>query len=70
MGKYVDRGEEFLAMVPLVEEILGKEKAAIWWGVSNPMFGGVTPTFMVASGRGDKVWKFIIDRGLFKELPP
>jgi len=61
MGDYRNATDEFLALVPLVEEVLGKEKARLWWTTRNPMFGDITPAIMVAAGRYEKVRKFIED---------
>lgn len=44
-----------------VIEILGEEKAKIWWATKNPCFGGLIPIRLVQFGRGHKVYEFIED---------
>lgn len=42
-----------------VIEILGEEKAAIWWQISNPYLGNVSPNKMLKWGREQKLFRFI-----------
>lgn len=34
-------------------------KARLWFVCANPSFGGVSPKFLVGSGRGHRVLQFI-----------
>lgn len=48
-------------MVRMVKEILGSEKALLWWTTPNPMFGGISPMFLCAGPSEGKVRNFILD---------
>lgn len=49
-----------LMMAHWVREILGTEKAPIWWQTENPLLGGVKPWHMTLNERTEaKLYRFI-----------
>lgn len=53
---------EMESAIASVERILGDEgKAVLWWVTPNPMFGNVTPAYMVMIGQKEKVYAYIRD---------
>lgn len=53
--------EQRAAMAAMVLEILGPEKANLWWQTPNPMLGGVKPYYMVLMNREESLFSFIDD---------
>lgn len=53
--------EQRVEMVGMVKEILGPEKALLWWKTPNPMFGGISPMWLCAGPGERKVRAFILD---------
>ena len=51
--------EERASCEQYVRDLLGSEKAGLWWTTPNPMFGGLTPDSLMRRGRSEKVYKFI-----------
>ena len=48
-------------MTAWVREMLGPEKALVWWRTINPMLGSLSPAEMVMMGREQKLYDFIYD---------
>lgn len=42
-----------------VRNLLGSQKAGLWWRSANPMFGGISPDQLCQVGRSEAVYKFI-----------
>lgn len=42
-----------------VIEVLGEEKAKLWWITKNPHLGGVEPAYMITIGREEKLLQWI-----------
>lgn len=53
--------DETLRLTALVRGFFNDDnkKALLWWVTPNPFLGGVTPCFMIASGRIEKLRAFI-----------
>jgi hypothetical protein len=49
-------------MVRMVKEILGEDKALLWWKTSNPMLGGISPMWMSSSSVSERgLRNFVFD---------
>lgn len=53
--------EQRKEMAEMVREILGPEKAVLWWTTPNPMLGNIAPAWLSSSGTEDKLYRFIKD---------
>lgn len=53
--------EQRIEMERMVEEVLGPEKALLWWKTPNPMFGGIAPMWLCGNGGESKVRSFILN---------
>lgn len=42
-----------------VIQLLGEEKADLWWSLKNPNLGNLSPNFMVQCGREEKLLQWI-----------
>lgn len=51
--------EERKSLELYVCQLLGGEKAALWWTTNNPMLGNISPDDMIRFGRGDNLYRFI-----------
>ena len=51
--------EERADLEQYVRDLLGADKAGLWWRSANPMFGGLAPDYLMQMGRSEAVYKFI-----------
>jgi hypothetical protein len=57
-----DRMIEIATICELVAEHLGsREKAALWFKISNPLLGNISPRDMLRMGRFKKLQRFIVE---------
>lgn len=53
---------EIATICELVAEHLGsREKAALWFKISNPLLGNISPRDMLRMGRFKKLQRFVVE---------